>query len=102
MADDPLNTAPPGAPPAPSGQRFKCVFCHCVMTGDGESVWSMGDLAKDYEIADKRHAEAIAAKDDEIATLRAELKTARDERDALKSSGGVEKSAYRPGGRIQA
>lgn len=102
MPDDVLNTDPPAsaAPPAPRGQRFKCVFCDCVMTGDGESIWSMGARAKEYDAANTKHAKAIEKLNGELETLRSELAAVKAERDALKGSGGANPTRHRPGNRV--
>jgi hypothetical protein len=52
------------------------------MTGDGESIWSMGERAKKFEKLSATHAEAIEAKDREIAELKEKVSTLTVELDA--------------------
>lgn len=102
MPDDPLNTDPPrNTPPAPTGRKFKCVFCDCVMTGDGESIWSMGERAKEFDAQKTRHAEVVEKKDKEIAKLTEQLADARNKIEALTSNPNSG-STHRVGKRVGA
>ena len=86
MPDDPLNTDPltvpttPTPAPARSGPRTRCVFCECVMTGDGQDVYHLGDKAKAFAKLDERLAEKdaeIAKLNEKVSALNAELTSLR-------------------------
>lgn len=68
MPDDPLDTAPPAAPPSPARRQCTCEFCGCYLAPSGE-VLRMGDKAKEF----RRHEDIVDAKDKEIARLGAEI-----------------------------
>jgi hypothetical protein len=101
MPDDPLNTdnTPPVVVPPQTGARRagqKCVFCECVMTGDGQDIWHLGDKAKEY----KKHQETIAKKDEEISKLSSEITELKRQLAALSPSSGSGTATHRPGSRV--
>ena len=95
---DPLSTQPtPAATPAPRSERrqLKCVFCDCVMTGDGQDVYHMGEKAKEFE----KLSERLAGKDEEIAKLQREIADLKGQLAAVTSS-GTGQHGHRPGSRV--
>lgn len=84
MPDDPLETNPTPTPViSSSGQkRFTCVGCGCVMTANGQDIWSLGEGYKEW----KKLEDRLAKKDEEIGKLNEEIRALKAERDALKGS----------------
>jgi predicted ribosome quality control (RQC) complex YloA/Tae2 family protein len=56
------------------------------MTGDGQSIWSMGEKYATFMKLSETHAKAIEKLNEEIARLSGALTEARKELDTLKAS----------------